>query len=76
MTRPRQRPRHPDPELEELIRDAEAQGWRVSKGRKYYKALCPCDDQCMEMIHLTPSKNYVRNKRNKMSKCEGWEQGR
>lgn len=71
------RPRHPKPELEKLIREAEGFGWRVSKGRSYYKALCPCPGKCMETIRLTPSgTNYAKNKRNKMSKCEMWEDGR
>lgn len=69
------RPRHPKPELEALIRQAEALGWRVTREKKYYKALCPCPGKCMETIHITPSDpNYVRNKHNKMSKCETWKE--
>ena len=69
------RPRHPKPVLERLIRDAESFGWRVSKGGKYYKALCPCPDKHMETIHLSPSDpNYPMNKRNKMRKCSTWQE--
>jgi hypothetical protein len=70
-----QRPRHPKPELEALIKEAERFGWRVTRERKYYKALCPCSMKCMETIHISPSDpNYGRNKRNKMSRCEAWEE--
>lgn len=69
------RPRHPDQDLEALIRDAEKRGWRVSKERKYYKAYCPCPNKCFEMIHMTPKGNYAKNKRNKMSKCPAWNEG-
>lgn len=70
------RPRHPDKTLERLLRDAENQGWKVVKGRKYYKAYCPCPERCKETIHLTPSNsNYGRNKRNRMSKCPAWREG-
>lgn len=68
------RPRHPNKELETLIRDAESQGWTVTKKRKYYRARCPCPMKCSEMIHLSPSDpNYGINKRKKLSKCEAWE---
>jgi hypothetical protein len=67
------RPRHPDKTLEALLQEVERYGWRVDKKAKYFKALCPCADRCMETVHLTPSDpNYPRNKRNKMSKCTGW----
>lgn len=69
-----QRPRHPVPDLERLLCDAEVRGWRVERGKKYFKAYCPCPLKCRETVHLTPSDpRYARNKRNKMSKCPGWE---
>lgn len=69
------RPRHPSKDLEQLLKEAETRGWRVEKKSKYFKALCPCPAKCMETVHVTPSDpNYVRNKRNKMSKCELWEE--
>lgn len=68
------RPRHPKPELEALIKDAEKQGWRVTKRKKYYMARCPCDNKCQETVHLSPSDpNYARNKRGKMAKCDEWK---
>ncbi|MFW6087154.1 MAG: hypothetical protein ACODAG_08120 [Myxococcota bacterium] len=70
------RPRHPKPDLEQLLRDAEERGWRITKKGKYYKALCPCPAKCMETVHLSPSDpKYATNKRNKMSKCEHWKEG-
>lgn len=70
------RPRHPDKGLEKLLQEAEERGWRVVKGRKYYKAYCPCQEKCKETVHLTPSNHhYERNKRNKMSKCPAWNKG-
>jgi hypothetical protein len=33
------RPRHPRTDLEQLLRMAEAHGWRVEKGSKYYRLL-------------------------------------
>lgn len=70
------RPRHPDKVLEQLIQDAEDRGWRVTRERKYYKALCPCPDKCKEQVHLTPQGDYAKNKRNKMSKCPWWDKGK
>jgi hypothetical protein len=69
---PVNRPRHPDKDLEELLRLAERQGWRVTKGRGYFLARCPCGG-CQESVHLTPSNpNYRKNKLNKMAKCPSW----
>lgn len=68
------RPRHPDKDLEYLLRLAEAHGWRVTKGRRYFLTRCPCGAH-MESVHLTPSDpNYCRNKLNKMAKCPNWEE--
>lgn len=70
------RPRHPNKDLEQLLRDAERADWRIKKGGKYYMCRCPCPDQHMEHIHLTPSDpNYEKNKRKKMSKCTAWREG-
>ena len=64
------RPKHPDPELEVLLRSLELQGWAVDKGKRYYKAKCPppCRS-CFKTVKLTPSDpNYTKNLR-------GWFRG-
>lgn len=35
------RPKHPNEELEAILRSLEGQGWRVTRGKGYYKAYCP-----------------------------------
>jgi hypothetical protein len=39
------RPKHPDKDLDELLRSLESAGWRIEKTREYYKGYCPCGDQ-------------------------------
>jgi hypothetical protein len=48
------RPKHPDKDLEALLRSLESAGWRIEKGRKYFKGYCPCGDH-KKTIHVTPS---------------------
>ena len=61
------RPRHPKKEGEEILREAEAHGCTVKKG-KYFRVLC--GQGChMKSICLTPSSRYtfindIRNMRN------------
>jgi hypothetical protein len=55
------RPRHPIKELEAILRQAERRGWRVEKGKKYFKLWCPCGDH-RKAVHLTPSDpDYAKN---------------
>lgn len=60
------RPKHPDKKLERLLKEAEEQGWMVTKRpRGYFKMKCPkcpCGAH-WTMVHLTPSQHYERNKR-------------
>lgn len=71
---PDNRPRHPDKDIEDLIRLAEARGWRIMKGRKYYKAYCPCDDEHIKTIHLSPSGTmYLVNLRKWFNRQTCWE---
>lgn len=49
-----ERPKHPVKELESLLREAEDKGWRVSRGKRYYRLYCPCGEH-MKTMHLTPS---------------------
>ncbi len=70
------RPRHPDKHLDQLLRDAESQGWRVKKGTKYYKLLCPCSGKHAKWsVHLTPSNpNYERNLRQWLADNTCWQE--
>lgn len=68
------RPRHPRKELEALLREAEAKGWRVVKPGKYFKMYCPCIDKHLETVHLTPSDpNYERNLRGLLGRETCWK---
>lgn len=63
------RPRHPNKELEQLLRLFEQQGWRVIKGRKYFKTYCPCEGKHKKTVHMTPSDpNYELNVRKWLQK--------
>lgn len=58
---PKKRPKHPNKDIESVIRDAEEEGWEFSKGKKYFRAACPCGGH-LKWIHLTPSgSRYVTN---------------
>lgn len=55
------RPTHPKPDLEKLLKLVEANGWRVTRGKKYYSCRCACLAH-MKTMHLTPSDpNYALN---------------
>ena len=49
--------RHPRKDMERVLREFDARGWRIVDPPKYYKVLCPCGDH-MRWIHLTPSNPY------------------
>jgi hypothetical protein len=69
------RPRHPVKELEAVLREAESRGWRVTKGKLYFKLLCPCAKKHIKTVHLTPSSSkYEINLRNFLSHYTCWEQ--
>jgi hypothetical protein len=45
-----------------VLKDAEGRGWRVERGKSYFKMMCGCEDKHMKMVHATPSDpNYKRN---------------
>lgn len=70
------RPRHTIKEIEKLLRSLESQGWRVEKGRKYFKAYCPCGLH-KRTVHLTPSTaSYLRNLVGWLGRETCWEEGR
>jgi hypothetical protein len=49
------RPRHNDKDIEKVLRSLEKGGWRVEKGRKYFKAYCDFPFKHKKTVHLTPS---------------------
>jgi hypothetical protein len=67
------RSRHPNKELEQVLRDAEARAWHVTKSRKYFALRCPCG-QHKRWVHLTPSDpRYERNLRKWLERQQCWE---
>jgi hypothetical protein len=69
------RPKHPNKDIEEVILLIEIYGWRVERGRKYYKCYCPCGHH-LKTIHLTPSgTGYVLNLRKWFQRQPCWAGG-
>jgi len=67
------RPKHPRPELEEILREAERKDWRISGGgNSYFKMLCPCGKH-LKMVHLTPMQNYPKKLRRWLERRTCWE---
>jgi hypothetical protein len=61
-------------QLEALLADAEARGWRVDRDKGYPKILCPCPEKHMATVHLTPSNPYYfRNRRKYLERYTCWE---
>lgn len=67
------RPRHPDKELELILKEAEDKGWRVGRGNKYYKMYCPCADQHTKTVKITPRSGYLRNLLGQLRRATCWE---
>lgn len=68
-----ERPRHPKKDIEQVMRAAEARGWRFTKGRKYYKAYCPCGEH-LHTVHLTPSDPwYVVHLKYRLARTGCWD---
>jgi hypothetical protein len=58
------RSKHPIKELEAVLQSAERQGWKVDKGKGYFRMLCPCGELHKKWVHLTPSDpNYEKRLR-------------
>lgn len=50
--------RHPRKELEQVLEQFDALGWRIDDPPTYYRLRCPCGRH-MRWLHLTPSNpNY------------------
>lgn len=56
------------------MRDAEARNFGVTKGKRYYKALCGCPEKKWVQVQLTPSSSRsLINKRKQFESCECWQ---
>ncbi len=63
-----------DKDLAAIRREAEEKGWRVERGKKYYKMWCPCGKHWKTM-KLTPSDpNYVRNLLGQLRRATCWDE--
>lgn len=78
--KPGKRPRHPDKDLERVLREAESQRngpWRVDRGKGYYRMWCPCPAKHKKTVRLTPSDpRYERNLRAWLRRETCWEEDR
>jgi hypothetical protein len=70
------RPKHPNRDLEAVLREAEAKGWRVEKRpNRYFKMKYPCDRLPIKTVKLTPSNPYYEMQlRGELSRRTCWDQ--
>ena len=63
-----------DRDLAAVRREAEGKGWRVERGKKYYKMWCPCGKhmKTMKLTHSDP--NYVRNLLGQLRRATCWDE--
>jgi hypothetical protein len=54
---------HPDKELQALLVELHIAGWIIIDPKKYYRVLCGCPEKHQTTIHITPNRNYYKNKR-------------
>ncbi len=69
------RPRHPDKDIERLLREAEAKGWVFWQGGRYPRGRCPCGRH-QRTVHLTPGRAYLRNLSAWFRRLDSWEEER
>lgn len=61
-------------ELEEIRKEAVRQGWRVTRGKRYWKMYCPCPRKCKKGMSLTPSDpNYAKNLLGQLHRATCWK---
>ena len=61
-------------ELREIRKEAEQQGWRVTRGKRYWKLRCPCNEKHKKSMSLTPSDpNYVKNLLGELRRATCWK---
>jgi hypothetical protein len=62
-------------ELEDVLQEAEEKGWRVTRGKGYFKMFCPCPDKHRRWVHLSPStRNYEKHLRQWLQHYTCWEE--
>jgi hypothetical protein len=75
---PKKRAKHPNKDLERLLRDAETQTdgpWRVERDKGYYKMWCPCPQKHKKTVKLTPSDpHYEQNLRGWLRRSTCWKE--
>jgi hypothetical protein len=60
--------------LKAIRREAELKGWRVTRGKGYYKMWCPCGRH-MKTVKLTPSDpGYPRNLLGQLRRATCWDE--
>lgn len=63
-------------ELEAVRKEAERRGWRVERGKRYWRMYCPCPRKCKKSMALTPSDpNYVINLLGQLRRATCWKDG-
>lgn len=68
------RPKHPKKELEAVLSEAERKGWRVDKGKKYFKMWCPCAAKHLKTVKISPSDpNYKQQLLGQLGRATCWE---
>lgn len=59
--------------VDNLLRECEARGWRVRRGGHGYVARCPADCRCQISIAKTPGGwRYLRNVVAELKRCRAW----
>ncbi|MBE1533286.1 hypothetical protein [Actinomadura algeriensis] len=67
------RPKHRDKELDEVFAEAWDKGWRITRGKRYWKLWCPCESKHLKSVKLTPSDpNYKKNLLHKPASGTCW----
>jgi hypothetical protein len=67
------RHRHPKKDIELVLVEAEAHGWRIDpSGKKYWKAYCGCSQKHFHTIHLSPGAYYANHLRQWFRRQSCW----
>ena len=69
--------RHPRKDLERVLEEFAAHGWRIDDPPKYYRLRCPCARHS-RWLHLTPSNPHYGEEALQWAKrtCPKWKEGR
>lgn len=69
--------RHPRKDLEQVLVEFAAQGWRIDDPPKYYRLRCPCGAH-VRWLHLTPSNPRYGAEALQWARrtCPAWEEGK